>query len=52
MDVFSDFSEYMLCACKATPVAMVIYAHSPRLNEPLRGGSPWDSLETENSAME
>ena len=29
----------MLCACTAASVAMVIYAHSPRLNEPLGGGS-------------
>ena len=27
------------CAFMATSVAMVIYAHSPHLNEPLRGGS-------------
>ena len=27
-------------ACMATSVAMVIYAHLPHLNEPLRGGSP------------
>ena len=44
--------EYMSCACMATSVAMVIYAHSPHLNEPLHGGSPQDSLETETSAME
>ena len=30
----------MSCACRAASVAMVIYAHSPRLNEPLHGGSP------------
>ena len=30
----------VLCACTATSVAMVIYAHSPCLNEPLHGGSP------------
>ena len=42
----------VLCACMAASVAMVIYAHSPHLNEPLHGGSPWDSLETETSAME
>ena len=28
------------CACMAASVAMVIYAHSPHLNEPLHGGSP------------
>ena len=42
----------MSCACTATSVAMVIYAHSPHLNEALCGGSPWDLIETENSAME
>ena len=42
----------MSCTCTAASVAMVIYAHSPRLNEPPCGGSHWDSLETENSAME
>ena len=41
-----------LCACMATSVAMVIYAHSPHLNKPLHGGSPRDSLETKTSAME
>ena len=42
----------MSCACMAASVAMVIYAHSPHLNEPLCGGSHRYSLETENSAME
>ena len=42
----------MSCACMAASVAMVIYAHSPRLNKPPHGGSHWDLLETENSAME
>ena len=42
----------MLCACMATSVAMVIYAHLPHLNEPPDGGSHRDLLETENSAME
>ena len=45
-------SKYMSCACTAASVAMVIYAHSPHLNEPLHGGSPQDSLEAETSAME
>ena len=45
-------SLYMLCACTATSVAMVIYAHSPRLNKPPDGGSHRDLLETENSVME
>ena len=40
------------CTCMAASVAMVIYAHLPHLNKPLHGGSHWDSLETENSAME
>ena len=31
---------FMSCACMATSVAMVIYAHSTHLNEPLNGGSP------------
>ena len=39
------------CTCTAASVAMVIYAHSPHLNEPLHGDSHRDSLETENSAM-
>ena len=30
----------VLCACMATSVAMVIYAHLTHLNEPLHGGSP------------
>ena len=30
----------------------MIYAHTPRLNEPPGGGSHWDLLETKNSAME
>ena len=30
----------MSCVCTAASVAMVIYAHSPCLNEPLCGGSP------------
>ena len=42
----------MLCAHMAVSVAMVTYAHSPHLNEPPGGGSHWDLLETENSAME
>ena len=32
--------ERVSCACMAASVAMVIYAHSPCLNEPLCGGSP------------
>ena len=31
---------YMLCACTAASVAMVIYSHLPHLTKPLRGGSP------------
>ena len=31
---------YMSFTCMATSVAMVIYTHSPHLNEPLHGGSP------------
>ena len=42
----------MSCARTAASVAMLIYAHSPRLNEPPGGGSYWDLLETGNSAME
>ena len=42
----------MSCARTAASVAMVIYAHLPRLNEPPDGGSHWDLLETKNSAME
>ena len=36
----------------AASVTMVIYAHSPRLHEPLRGGSSLDPSETEVSATE
>ena len=35
---------HMSCACTAASVAMVIYAHSPHLNEPLCGGSPLGSI--------
>ena len=42
----------MSCARMATSVAMVIYAHSPHLNEPPHGGSYQDLLETKNSVME
>ena len=44
--------SYMLCTHMATSVAMVIYAHSPHLNESPGGGSHWDLLETANSAMD
>ena len=44
--------KYVLYTCMAASVAMVIYIHSPHLNEPLHGGFPWDSSETEVSAME
>ena len=40
------------CTCTATSVAMVIYAHSTHLNEPLCGGSPLFLSETEVSATE
>ena len=33
------YLTYMSYACMAASVAMVIYAHSPRLHEPLHGGS-------------
>ena len=46
------FTIYMSCARTAASVAMVIYTHSPRINKPPHGGSHWDLLETENSAME
>ena len=42
----------MLCTLMATSVAMVIYAHSPCLNEPPGGGLYWDLLETKNSTVE
>ena len=42
----------MSCAHMAASVAMVIYAYSPCLNEPPRGGSHLDLLETENGVME
>ena len=42
----------MSCARTAASVAMVIYAHLPRLNEPPCGGSYQDLLETKNSVME
>ena len=32
--------SYMSCTCMAASVAIVIYTHSPYLNEPLCGGSP------------
>ena len=43
---------YMLCTRTAASVAMVIYAHSPRLNKCPHGGSHQDLLETKNSVME
>ena len=39
MDAFNTLGR-VSCACTAASVAMVIYAHSPCLNEPLRRGSP------------
>ena len=42
----------VLCTCTSASVALVIYALSPCQNEPPGGGSHWDLLETENSAME
>ena len=40
------------CTCTAASVAMVIYAHSPHLNEPPNRGSHKKLLETKNSALE
>ena len=42
----------MSCARTAASVAMVIYAHSPRPNQPPRGGSHQDLQETKNRVME
>ena len=44
--------EYVSCACTAASVAMVIYACSPRVMEPLCRGSPEDLLETEDGTEE